>query len=151
MVPSAIACLTTEDQTEHKADAKRGEDRLRWVLPHVLFGVVLKSADAIGCVVPNFLRPTAILVSDGGRGRLALLAPLSIWSSVCDGIAAPCVMSSSAIFFSLVGTGRFRPVVFRLFDGDFFFSGDTELDDALRLRFLRSPLPGGTGIISPGK
>src|ERR1043166_6413364 len=44
--PTIEPSLTTEDQAQDKPDAERGKDRLGRVFAHVLFGILLKTADA---------------------------------------------------------------------------------------------------------
>src|SRR6476660_5345999 len=57
-----VDALTTEYQTEHKTDSKRGKDRLRRVFADVLLAVVLKTANTIDRIIPYLSRATEILI-----------------------------------------------------------------------------------------
>src|SRR4030095_2960250 len=61
--------LTTEDQTEHETDSKRGKDCLRRVLADVLRTVVLKTAYAMERIVPHFFPSRQIFICHCACGR----------------------------------------------------------------------------------
>src|ERR1051325_935846 len=69
--------LTTENQTEHEPDAERGKDSLGWVFAHVLFGILLETADAIARVIPGLFRFAAVFTGEGAGDRLKILGRLA--------------------------------------------------------------------------
>src|SRR5450432_2706919 len=106
--PAIQRSLTTEDQAEHEPDAKRGKDRLGWIFAHVLFGILLETADAIARLIPSLFRFAAILTGHGASRRAKILRRF------------PCVRSAALHF--LLGLRRGRGVFCRfLFVSHIFF------------------------------
>src|SRR5213080_3727601 len=71
--------LAPEDQTQHKSDSERGENRLRWVFTDVLLCVFLERPGTIrgiapclfcfaACLAPGLLRLAAVLFREGACG-----------------------------------------------------------------------------------
>src|SRR4029077_13820616 len=66
--PRIAGPLTTEDQTEHETDSKRGKDCLRRVLTDELLAVVLKTAYAMECVIQYFFAELPIFIGHRACG-----------------------------------------------------------------------------------
>src|SRR5436305_11158518 len=61
---SRMSRLVPEDnQPEDKSDPQRSEDRLSWILSHILLSVFFEGSSTLGCVVPN-LPAFRTIVSD---------------------------------------------------------------------------------------
>src|SRR5581483_339574 len=80
--PAPPACdraglLPTENQTEHETDPERGKHRFCRILADVLFAVVLKSADAMKCIVQHFFPALPIFIGHCACGRAEIFRRLA--------------------------------------------------------------------------